>query len=241
MKFALPNRVPVPNNENLISEYQQYSDLYVHLNRSQTGQITIGPLASSGKIYRTADYPGDASVFNKGQEGMMNLLYKYVLRNYVVDDDMVTEINNALSQLNSVSKVFTVLISNIGGVYVVTSGLPNPLPDEIYDIQFIAPTKAVASQAMRLRAVDAPIIIRTLNGEALPADIWTQGSLVRLTVNLNASITLSGGGGGGGGRWWGTTAPSNINMEWIDTGNGNISKIYNPSTGTWATRVAVWS
>ena len=37
------------------------------------------------------------------------------------------------------------------------------------------------------------------------------------------------------------TAPSNTNLLWVDTANGNIIKFYDPASKTWKPVGAVWS
>lgn len=97
MFLNLPNQTPTPNDNNLTSEANEYIRLYNSLNRSNGGKVDFIS-ASSGKKYSTDDYPLDKDVFDKGQTGLMNLLYKYVLKSYILNAEILNNQNNVLKE-----------------------------------------------------------------------------------------------------------------------------------------------
>jgi hypothetical protein len=64
-----------PNPNNMTGEATEYQRLQMLFPRSTTGQITF-TASPSGITYNTADYTTDVNIYNKGETGMMNLLYK---------------------------------------------------------------------------------------------------------------------------------------------------------------------
>lgn len=238
MKLSLPNTVPAPNTNNLVSEYQAYINLYNNLNRTGKGsQYSIGPLASSGKFYSTADYPDDVDVYNNGQEGMMNLLYKYVLKPYLVDVDLINEIQ---AKLASIDIVYDVTVQSIDGVLTVVAGLPETLPSGIYDIRFFAPADAKEGEKLSIGGGNTPFGIYTLNGMGVSEGLWAQNSIVRLTITgPNSKATLSGGGSGCGGFQLKSGNPSTTTFTesdkqklWIDQNTG-VAYYWNEAARTW--------
>jgi len=257
-KLNLPNAPGGQNKNNLVSEYDEYVKLYKNWNRTTTGQWTIGPLASSGNTYTTKDYPEDADVYNRGQEGMISLLYKYVLKNYLIDADALKELSNAtnsavetaedaassvrdvLSSIGAMGIVYDVLVENASGTYTVTSGLPSTLPARIFDIRFIAPANSIAGNSLKLVAEGSVIPIKMINGKAVPANIWAKGSVVQLSINntgTTPTATLSGGGGSSG-HLVSATAPDDTSVLWIDSANGYFAKIWDGSK--WVGISAAW-
>lgn len=257
-KLNLPNAPGGQNKNNLVSEYDEYVKLYKNWNRTTTGQWTIGPLASSGNTYTTKDYPEDADVYNRGQEGMISLLYKYVLKNYLIDADALKELSSAtnsavetaedaassvrdvLSSIGAMGIVYDVLVENASGTYTVTSGLPSTLPARIFDIRFIAPANSIAGNSLKLVAEGSVIPIKMINGKAVPANIWAKGSVVQLSINntgTTPTATLSGGGGSSG-HLVSATAPDDTSVLWIDSANGYFAKIWDGSK--WVGISAAW-
>jgi hypothetical protein len=82
-KYDLPNTPGVPNINNLTNERQVYETLYNTLARTTTGTYSFTS-TSSGVTYSTNDYPADIDIFNKGQSGMVVLLAKYVLIDFMI-------------------------------------------------------------------------------------------------------------------------------------------------------------
>lgn len=82
-KTNLPNNVSsgVPNVQNLTGEQTKYEILYKSITRTQSGEGTYTS-PTSGLSYTTNSYPSDTDVFNKGEEGLMNMFAKYILVNY---------------------------------------------------------------------------------------------------------------------------------------------------------------
>lgn len=247
MKFNLPNVVPAPNTNNLVSEYQTYINLYNNLNRT-TGpnvQYSIGPLASSGASYSTEDYPDDVDVYGNGQEGMMNLLYKYVLKSYIVDNALINEI---LEKLARASLIYDVTVTSEDGVLTVVTGLPDELPTSIYDIRFFAPAAAADGDKLVLETGASAIPIVTLDGNTVTDELWAQGSVVQLTITgPNSKATLSGGGAGGG---FFVVKQGNPNESqytendkrglWVD-GTTSIAYYWNTAESIWKPVVGTFS
>ena len=96
----LPNKVPVKNAGNLTAEQTRYETLYKKANRTTQGQQVFDS-PTSGVFYSTADYPDDNDVFNKGEEGMMNLLYKYVLYESILTAEDVKEIKQGIADVRN--------------------------------------------------------------------------------------------------------------------------------------------
>lgn len=257
-KLNLPNAPGGQNKNNLVSEYDEYVKLYKNWNRTTTGQWTIGPLASSGNTYTTKDYPEDADVYNRGQEGMISLLYKYVLKNYLIDADALKELSSAtnsavetaedaassvrdvLSSIGAMGIVYDVLVENASGTYTVTSGLPKTLPTRIFDIRFISPSVCANGNTIRLVEGGSVIPVKTINGKSVPYGIWAKDSVVQLTINnmgATPTATLSGGGSNSG-FLISTTAPTDKGVMWIDSANGYYAKVWDGST--WVGISAAW-
>ena len=257
-KLNLPNKAGGQNPDNLVSEYDEYVKLYKNWNRTTTGQYSIGPLASSGKSYSTSNYPNDADVWNRGMEGMISLLYKYVLKNYIVDVDVFNELYNVtkdavskaedaitsselvVSAVENMSVVYDVVVSNNNGSYTVTSGLPNTLPIRIFDIRFISPSVCANGNTIRLVKGGSVIPVKTINGKSVPEGIWAKDSVVQLTINnmgATPTATLSGGGSGSG-FLISTTAPTDKGVMWIDSANGYYAKVWDGSS--WVGISAAW-
>lgn len=90
-KENLPNDVSsgIPNVGNLTSEQTEYNRLFNSLTRTQSGEGTFVDSPSSGLSYTTSSYPADVDVFNKGEEGLMNMFAKYILVDYNLTGDEV--------------------------------------------------------------------------------------------------------------------------------------------------------
>ena len=96
----LPNKMPVKNESNLTAEQTRYEALYKKANRSITGQISFTS-STSGAVYSTSNYPNDADVYNMGEEGLMNLLYKYVLYDSIVTASDLKEIKQNIADVRN--------------------------------------------------------------------------------------------------------------------------------------------
>jgi hypothetical protein len=96
-KGNLPNDVSsgIPNVQNLTSEQTEYNRLFNSLTRTQSGEGTFSASPSSGLSYTTNSYPSDTDVFNKGEEGLMNMFAKYILIDYnLTGNDIQSLIDN---------------------------------------------------------------------------------------------------------------------------------------------------
>ena len=96
----LPNKVPVKNEGNLTAEQARYEALYKKVNRTTTGQLSFTS-STSGAVYSTTKYPEDPDVYNMGEDGLMNLLYKYVLYDSIISADDIKEIKKSVSDLRT--------------------------------------------------------------------------------------------------------------------------------------------
>lgn len=84
-------------------------------------------------------------------------------------------------------------------------------------------------------------------GKYLQGAITVTGDANLKPENIAAGVTIfgvtgthEGSGGGGGGSSTagvqynvGTTAPEDTNLFWVDSGNGNLLKVYDATTSTW--------
>lgn len=96
----LPNKVPVKNASNLTAEQTRYEALYKKANRTTSGQLAFTS-STSGVSYSTANYPNDVDVYNLGEEGLMNLLYKYVLYDSIVTAADLKEIKQNIADVRN--------------------------------------------------------------------------------------------------------------------------------------------
>lgn len=78
-KIDLQNQAGSPSSNNLTNEYTKYQELYNKLSRTTTGQTSYTS-TSSNQTYNTIDYPSDATVYNKGEDGLLNLFKTYILK-----------------------------------------------------------------------------------------------------------------------------------------------------------------
>lgn len=100
-KQKLPNLASsTATPSNLCGEMAKYQELFTNMARTITGVSSFTSL-SSGYSYSTSDYPDDSDVYNKGQDGLCNLLYKYVLKDYIVDVDEFNDIESKVSYITS--------------------------------------------------------------------------------------------------------------------------------------------
>ena len=66
---------PLPNVNNLTAEASYITQLVNKTNRNNSGQFSFSS-TTSGKTYRTIDYPSDPNIYNRGETGLYNLLVK---------------------------------------------------------------------------------------------------------------------------------------------------------------------
>lgn len=202
MKFVnLPNTTPAPNPQNLTQEAQRYWQLYTSLQRTQDGEETFSS-SSSGADYSTSDYPADADVYNKGQQGMMNLLYKYVLNQYIIDatdfndieEDSTTAVQNQISPYTCVKS---------GTTYALTGAGDN--------IKFVADVTYAEGDAFTINGT--PVEAKLYNGKTLPNEFFVQGSMIFCLLSNNVlffNSTSAGGGGTGSGLTYVTATDASL-------------------------------
>lgn len=95
----------VPNANNKTDELLKINALAKKTNRSNTGQISYTS-ETSGTIYRTADYPNVANIYNKGETGIYNLLIRLYGgdNGFIITPDDYNNIEKELSSVSSVAK-----------------------------------------------------------------------------------------------------------------------------------------
>ena len=143
----LPNQTPTPNPNNLTSEAEKYYQLYISKDRTESGTESFMS-ESSGKTYSTDDYSSDVDIYNKGQLGLMNLLYKYVLKTYIVEADLINSLLNSVTNVTidatanyvSNSNLYTLTIQNEPETTLYTIRLVS-VPSFSYEIsQIVLPS-----------------------------------------------------------------------------------------------------
>lgn len=120
----------VPNANNKTDELLKINALAKKTNRSNTGQISYTS-ETSGTIYRTADYPNVANIYNKGETGLYNLL----IRLYGGDNGFIItpdDYNNIEKELSSVSSVVQ---SNIDATYNTINNYPSVVAQQIQSLK----------------------------------------------------------------------------------------------------------
>lgn len=95
----------VPNANNKTDELLKINALAKKTNRSNTGQVSYTS-ETSGTIYRTADYPNVANIYNKGETGLYNLLIRLYGgdNGFIITPDDYNNIEKELSSVSSVAK-----------------------------------------------------------------------------------------------------------------------------------------
>lgn len=95
----------VPNANNKTDELLKINALAKKTNRSNTGQVSYTS-ETSGTIYRTADYPNIANIYNKGETGIYNLLIRLYGgdNGFIITPDDYNNIEKELSSVSSVAK-----------------------------------------------------------------------------------------------------------------------------------------
>ncbi len=101
-KINLPTNTQdtLPNVNNKVGEYNQYVALCLKTTRSNTGQVVFLS-TTSGITYNTSDYPGETNIYNQGETGMMNLLFKLYsgANGFIVSAE---DINSLVDEINGI-------------------------------------------------------------------------------------------------------------------------------------------
>lgn len=235
----LPNQLPTPNDNNLTSEAEKYYQLYTSLNRSDTGEEMFTS-ASSGKTYSTSDYVSDIDVYNKGQVGMMNLLYKYVLKSYIVVADFLNDIFGRVS--SSTIDAASITYDKGNNRYNVI--LKYEPSTSIYSIRFKTPNNYMDKATFQITYknssnVDVSDIYTAVLSSAsgnMPANSFIEGRVVSANVDKTSkTITFASATG----IDFSSTEPSNKNGLWLDTSDGTL-KYWDEDSQTWKGVVGVW-
>lgn len=238
----LPNEVPTPNANNLTAEANQYYNLYTSLNRTTTGYASYSS-PSSGRNYSTNDYSSDADVYNKGQTGLMNLLYKYVLNNYIINAESINVITGKVN--SSFIDVVTASYDESTNSYLMS--LSYAPATSVYSIRFRAPNDYIENSMINIAYQDDvgdtynDICTPVLSGSSsrMPAGTFVTGRIITANVDRSSStITFDSS----------ATSPliisaneptsdSDKNKLWLNTNNG----VLNYWNGTaWVGVVGVW-
>lgn len=116
----------IPNANNKTDELLKISTLATKTNRTNTGQATYTS-ATSGIIYRTADYPNVVTIYNKGETGIYNLL----IRLYGGNNGFIitpSDYNNIESEL---SDTYDEISYKINGISDTINAYPNTVSNQI--------------------------------------------------------------------------------------------------------------
>lgn len=238
----LPNVTPAPNENNLTAEAERYYQLYNSLNRSETGTATFSS-SSSGVTYSTNNYVDDPDVYNKGQLGLMNLLYKYVLKSYIVIADVI---NDTINRSNSDTFINATGTFNEGNLtYDFT--LEYEPTTTVYTIRFKAPNNFVERSIFNLKYTTesgstlTDVLTPVLSGtsERMPSNTFMEGRVITANADRTTN-TLTFDSSSAEVFIKSATAPegqANQNKIWLNTTNGTLN--YYDGT-TWVGIVGVW-
>ena len=233
----LPNLIPTPTPNNLVSEAQKYYSLYTQLSRTTTGQ-TQYTSPSSGNTYRTTDYQDDIDVYNKGEEGLLNLLFKYVLEPYIVTAELI----NLIREQSAAAPVEAEVTWNQDSYYynVVLSGDP---VGSIYTIRFRTPNDYMdqATFLIENERYTPKLSNSNLN---MPQGTFLANRVVTVNVDRTLKIiTFNSGGDTSRPYIAASTQPSRAEDReklWINTSNYNTIYYFDDTTQTWIPIVGVW-
>lgn len=218
----LPNLIPTPTENNLTSEAQKYYSLYVALSRTKTGQIQFTS-SSSGKTYRTTDYQSDVDVYNKGEEGMLNLLFKYVLSPYIITAELI---NSLILQAAAAPVEAEVTWNQDMMVYNVN--LSYEPVSSIYGIRFRAPNDFVSRGTFLIDKEKYTPKLSNSSGD-MPAKTFIQNRVITANVDKTLKIITFESGGG---FILSDEEPSPGGGLWIDT-TKNLPYYYNSEKSQW--------
>ena len=227
----LPNLIPTPTENNLTSEAQKYYSLYVALSRTKTGQIQFTS-SSSGKTYRTTDYQSDVDVYNKGEEGMLNLLFKYVLSPYIITAELI---NSLILQASAAPVEAEVTWNQDMMVYNVNLSY-EPI-SSIYTIRFRTPNNFVSKGTFLIDSVKYTPKLSNSDIE-MPANTFTQNRVV--TANVDKTLKIITFDSAGFPYIASDEEPDDTTRLWIDTNNYNTIHYFDQEDGSWKPLVGVW-
>ena len=169
----LPNQTPIPNANNLTGEADKYYELYMKQDRTQSGNVTYTS-NTSGNYYSTTLYQTDADVYNKGELGMLNLLYKYVLRSYIVDASDINNLVNSISTINATVDC-ECTFDEAQSLYTLAIGTE---PDSaIYTVRFRTPNDFVANSRFAI-GTNRYVPVLSNSSESAPAGMFVADRIV---------------------------------------------------------------
>lgn len=255
MKLKLPNDVKNLQGNNLVSEYLHYIELYTSKTRTSEGNITW-TAEYSGRPYSTELYPNDGDIYNRGEEGLMNLLHKKVLSKYIIDEDWIRDIDEKVSTSQLTCDVVVEYDSATSTLKVV-SGLPTIFPTTPFDVRFYAPVAVTQGDKIALYEVQSDeskkykpsMPIYTLAKSNVPSGTWVAGSIVQLTISpfsgnsyamlggfsTESAYSLNNGAPSGS-----SFTPQQKQMLWIDDKTG-IAYFWSNSRNRWHPIAGVFS
>ena len=228
----LPNQTPTPNPNNLTSEAEKYYQLYISKTRTETG-VESFTSDSSGKTYSTEDYSSDVDVYNKGQLGLMNLLYKYVLKTYIVEADLV---NSLLTSITNVTVDATVNYVSDNNSYVMT--IENEPETTFYTVRFKTPNDYVSNAKFSIKNVQ---YTPALSGSSasMPSKAFVQNRVITANVDKSLKI-ITFTSSSNNNLIISSSSPSSDEDKlklWVNTENGTLN-YWNGSS--WKSIVGVW-
>ncbi len=100
IKLPLPNQAGLPNANNLTNEANKLKELYDTVNRSISGEYHFTS-TSSNITYSTDDFPANANIYNRGQDGMIYYLGTVVIPNYGTSVDDWNNLLNTIDLMSS--------------------------------------------------------------------------------------------------------------------------------------------
>lgn len=229
----LPNLIPTPTPNNLVSEAQKYYSLYTQLSRTTVGQTQFTS-SSSGNTYRTTDYQGDIDVYNKGEEGLLNLLFKYVLEPYIVTAELI----NLIREQSAAAPVEAEVTWNQDSL-VYNVELSREPVGSIYSIRFRTPNNFV-SQANFIIGGEVYTPKLSNSDSVMPANTFMGNRVVTVNVDRTLKIITFNSGGDLYPYIAQPDEPVDITKLWIDTNNYNTIHYYDASAQKWQPLVGVW-
>ena len=230
----LPNTTPIPNANNLIGEAEKYYELYTKSDRTQTGNVTFTS-ETSGNYYSTTSYSSDADVYNKGEQGMMNLLYKYVLQTYIIE---ASTINELLESITNVNVAVDCDCSYDSGSTKYTLTIENEPENSYYTVRFRTPNNYVANAPFMIGGTSYTPVLSGSEG-TMPANTFVQDRVVTANVDKSfKNITFSSSASGVVVvAASGPTSEEDRQKLWVNSTNHTLN-YWNGSS--WTSIVGVW-
>ena len=231
----LPNETPVPNANNLTGEAEKYYELYVKTDRTNSGQVTFTS-PTSGNYYSTTSYSSDADVYNKGEQGMMNLLYKYVLKTYIIEASTINSLLESITGIN-VAVDTTCSYASTGNLY--TLAIENEPENAFYTIRFRTPNNYAAGAKFSIGGTQ---YTAALSGsvETPPANMFVADRVITANVDKSSKVITFSSSSAGGVVVIAASGPTSAEDRkrlWVNSSNHTLN-YWNGSQ--WVSIVGVW-